>query len=119
VTLKIVYSGTAADGSTSLACTVKIPAGASSAQFNVATIDDKITEGTENFVVKIDSATGGTSEPASAAPTAASAPRSSTTMRHRSSTWMPTNSSGATGADYKVTFTENTPGTGVPVPILT
>ncbi|WP_164450309.1 immunoglobulin-like domain-containing protein, partial [Pseudomonas viridiflava] len=44
VTLKIVYSGTAADGSDFTGVyTVKIPAGASSAQFNVATLDDKIT----------------------------------------------------------------------------
>ncbi|MEX5667468.1 LapA family giant adhesin [Pseudomonas neuropathica] len=117
VTLKIVYSGTAADGSDFTGVyTVKIPAGASSAQFNVATIDDKITEGTENFVVKIDSATGGNFESLAVSSTNGSV---STSIIDNDAPPVidldGNNSSGATGADYKVTFTENTPGAGVSI----
>ncbi|WP_085631791.1 retention module-containing protein [Pseudomonas sp. R16(2017)] len=117
VTLKIVYSGTAADGSDFTGVyTVKIPAGASTATFNVATIDDKITEGTENFVVKIDSATGGNFENLAVSTTNGSV---STSIIDNDAPPVidldANNSSGATGADYKVTFTENTPGAGVPI----
>ncbi|RON83260.1 LapA family giant adhesin [Pseudomonas fluorescens] len=117
VTLKIVYSGTAADGSDFTGVyTVKIPAGASSAQFNVATIDDKITEGAENFVVKIDSATGGNFENLAVSSTNGSV---STSIIDNDAPPVldldANNSSGATGADYKVTFTENTPGAGVSI----
>ncbi|MFJ2485082.1 LapA family giant adhesin [Pseudomonas sp. NPDC087639] len=117
VTLKIVYSGTAADGSDFTGVyTVKIPAGASSAQFNVATINDKITEGTENFVVKIDSATGGNFENLAVSGTNGSV---STSIIDNDAPPVidldANNSSGATGADYKVTFTENTPGAGVSI----
>ncbi|UST79976.1 LapA family giant adhesin [Pseudomonas siliginis] len=117
VTLKIVYSGTAADGSDFTGVyTVKIPAGASSAQFNVVTLDDKITEGTENFVVKIDSATGGNFENLAVSSTNGSV---STSIIDNDAPPVldldANNSSGATGADYKVTFTENTPGAGVSI----
>ncbi|VVO85359.1 hypothetical protein PS732_02061 [Pseudomonas fluorescens] len=117
VTLKIVYSGTAADGSDFTGVyTVKIPAGASSAQFNVATLDDKITEGTENFVVKIDSATGGNFENLAVSTTNGSV---STSIIDNDAPPVidldANNSSGATGADYKATFTENTPGAGVSI----
>ncbi|VVP45430.1 LapA family giant adhesin [Pseudomonas fluorescens] len=117
VTLKIVYSGTAADGSDFTGVyTVKIPAGASSAQFNVATLDDKITEGTENFVVKIDTATGGNFENLAVSTTNGSV---STSIIDNDAPPVidldANNSSGATGADYKVTFTENTPGAGVSI----
>ncbi|PMW95010.1 large adhesive protein [Pseudomonas sp. FW215-R2] len=117
VTLKIVYSGTAADGSDFTGVyTVKIPAGASTATFNVATIDDKITEGTENFVVKIDSATGGNFENLAVSSTNGSV---STSIIDNDAPPVidldANNSSGATGADYKVTFTENTPGAGVSI----
>jgi surface adhesion protein len=33
---------------------VKIPANSTGTTFNIATIDDKLVEGTENFVVKIE-----------------------------------------------------------------
>ncbi|MGE8146363.1 LapA family giant adhesin, partial [Pseudomonas frederiksbergensis] len=117
VTLKIVYSGTAADGSDFTGVyTVKIPAGASSASFNVATIDDKITEGTENFVVKIDSATGGNFENLAISATNGSV---STSIIDNDAPPVidldANNSSGATGANYNVTFTENTPGAGVSI----
>ncbi|WLG45171.1 retention module-containing protein [Pseudomonas sp. FP1740] len=117
VTLKIVYSGTAADGSDFTGVyTVKIPAGASSASFNVATVDDKLTEGTENFVVKIDSATGGNFENLAVSSTNGSV---STSIIDNDAAPVldldANNSSGATGANYNVTFTEGTTGQGVSI----
>ncbi|MGF6358949.1 hypothetical protein ABH907_000613 [Pseudomonas frederiksbergensis] len=117
VTLKIVYSGTAADGSDFTGVyTVKIPAGASSASFNVATLDDKLTEGTENFVVKIDSATGGNFENLAVSSTNGSV---STSIIDNDAAPVldldANNSSGATGANYNVTFTEGTTGQGVSI----
>ncbi|MFM9925504.1 retention module-containing protein [Variovorax sp. H27-G14] len=63
VTLNLSYSGTATNGEdfTGVA-TVTVPAGATSTSFSVPTIDDKIAEPTEQFTVKIDSATGGNFE---------------------------------------------------------
>ncbi|MBT2341016.1 LapA family giant adhesin, partial [Pseudomonas fluorescens] len=117
VTLKIVYSGTAADGSDFTGVyTVKIPANATSATFNVATLDDKITEGTENFVVKIDSATGGNFENLAVSGTNGSV---STSILDNDAPPVldldANNSSGKTGADYQVTFTEGTTGPGVSI----
>ncbi|WP_416195232.1 immunoglobulin-like domain-containing protein [Pseudomonas sp. DC1.2] len=117
VTLKIVYSGTATDGSDFTGVyTVKIPAGASSASFNVATIDDKITESTENFVVKIDSATGGNFENLAISTTSGSVSTSIIDNDAPPVIDLDANdSSGATGANYKVTFTEGTLGQGVSI----
>ncbi|WP_434701408.1 retention module-containing protein [Pseudomonas sp. D1-36] len=117
VTVKIVYSGTAADGSDFTGVyTVKIPANATSANFNVATLDDKITEGTENFVVKIDSATGGNFEHLAVSGTNGSV---STSIIDNDAAPVldldANNSSGKTGADYQVTFTEGTTGPGVSI----
>ncbi|WP_373939418.1 retention module-containing protein [Pseudomonas putida] len=63
VTITLSYSGTAKNGDdfTGVA-TVKIPANSTGTTFNIATIDDKLVEGTENFVVKIETATGGNFE---------------------------------------------------------
>ncbi|WP_454845015.1 retention module-containing protein [Pseudomonas farris] len=117
VTLKIVYSGTAADGSDFTGVyTVKIPAGASSASFDVATLDDKLTEGTENFVVKIDSATGGNFE--NLAVSASNGSVSTSIIDNDAAPVLDldaNNSSGATGANYNVTFTEGTTGQGVSI----
>ncbi|WP_434704541.1 retention module-containing protein [Pseudomonas sp. Z1-12] len=117
VTLKIVYSGTAADGTDFTGVyTVKIPANATSATFNVATLDDKITEGTENFVVRIDSATGGNFEHLAVSGTNGSV---STSIIDNDAPPVldldANNSSGKTGADYQVTFTEGTTGPGVSI----
>ncbi|WP_460080817.1 retention module-containing protein [Pseudomonas sp. H3_H05] len=117
VTLKIVYSGTAADGTDFTGVyTVKIPANATSATFNVATLDDKITEGTENFVVKIDSATGGNFEHLAVSGTNGSV---STSIIDNDAPPVldldANNSSGKAGADYQVTFTEGTAGPGVSI----
>ncbi|HVQ03423.1 MAG TPA: immunoglobulin-like domain-containing protein, partial [Burkholderiaceae bacterium] len=63
VTVQLAYSGTAADGSDySGVATVTIPAGAASADFDVATLDDAAFEGTEGFTVTIVAATGGNFE---------------------------------------------------------
>ncbi|MHC8347092.1 immunoglobulin-like domain-containing protein [Pseudomonas sp. RT6P73] len=117
VTLKITYSGTAADGADFTGVyTVKIPAGASTASFNVATLDNRITEGTENFVVKIDSATGGNFENLAISATNGSI---STSIIDNDAPPVldldANNSSGATGANYNVTFTEGTTGQGVSI----
>ena len=63
VTVNLTYSGTAANGSdfTGVA-TVTIPAGSTSANFNIATINDVLAEGSENFTITIASATGGNFE---------------------------------------------------------
>ncbi|WP_042141868.1 immunoglobulin-like domain-containing protein, partial [Pseudomonas parafulva] len=63
VTVTLSYSGTAKNGEDFTGVTtVKIPANSSGVTFDVPTIDDKLVEGTENFTVKIDSATGGNFE---------------------------------------------------------
>ncbi|HDS1776363.1 TPA: type I secretion C-terminal target domain-containing protein, partial [Pseudomonas putida] len=63
VTITLSYSGTAKNGDdfTGVA-TVKIPANSTGTTFNIATLNDKLVEGTENFVVKIEAATGGNFE---------------------------------------------------------
>ncbi|MDR6929125.1 retention module-containing protein [Pseudomonas sp. BE134] len=117
VTLNIVYSGTAADGSDFTGVyVVKIPAGASSANFSVATLDNRITEGTENFVVRIDSATGGNFENLAVSTTNGSV---STSIIDNDAPPVldldANNSSGATGANYNLTFTEGTSGPGLSI----
>ncbi|WP_306219056.1 immunoglobulin-like domain-containing protein, partial [Pseudomonas sp. Pse1] len=60
VTVNLKYSGTAANGSDYQGVLqVKIPAGASSVNFDIRTIADHVVEGTENFKVTIDSFSGG------------------------------------------------------------
>ncbi|WP_140627733.1 immunoglobulin-like domain-containing protein [Methylibium rhizosphaerae] len=63
VTVTLAYSGTAADGTdfTGVA-TLTIPAGASSAGFDIATLNDTLAEGAENFTVSLVSAAGGNFE---------------------------------------------------------
>ncbi|MFG0672782.1 immunoglobulin-like domain-containing protein, partial [Pseudomonas sp. xss_1] len=63
VTVTLSYSGTAKNGEDFTGVTtVKIPANSSGVTFDVPTIDDKLVEGTENFTVKIENATGGNFE---------------------------------------------------------
>ncbi|MFJ2984239.1 immunoglobulin-like domain-containing protein, partial [Pseudomonas sp. NPDC087185] len=60
VTVTLSYSGTATNGQDYTGVvTVKIPAGSSSATFDIKTIDDQLVEGSENIVIKISGATGG------------------------------------------------------------
>ncbi len=63
VTVTLAYSGTAANGSDFTGTTtVTIPNGASSANFSVATLDDTLAEGSENFTISLISAAGGNFE---------------------------------------------------------
>ncbi|HEN8802199.1 TPA: type I secretion C-terminal target domain-containing protein [Pseudomonas putida] len=63
VTVTLSYSGTAKNGEDFTGVTtVKIPANSTGTTFTIGTIDDSRVEGTENFVVKIETATGGNFE---------------------------------------------------------
>ncbi|MDB5799256.1 MAG: hypothetical protein JWL63_195, partial [Rhodocyclales bacterium] len=63
ITVTLSYSGTAANGvDFTGVTTVTIPAGASSANFNIATINDALAEGAENFTVALASFSGGNFE---------------------------------------------------------
>ncbi|PIB47669.1 hypothetical protein AOA59_00135, partial [Pseudomonas sp. 2822-15] len=115
VTVTLKYSGTATDGSDfNGVYTVKIPAGASSVPFNIATIDDKITEQTEQIVITIDKTTGGNFENLVIGKGTVS-----TNIIDNDAPPVidldANNSSGATGADYKTVFTEGTAGPGVSI----
>ncbi|UKJ69063.1 LapA family giant adhesin [Pseudomonas fluorescens] len=113
MTVTLKYSGTATDGSDfNGVYTVKIPAGSSSVPFNIATIDDKITEPTEQIVITIDKTTGGNFESLVVG-------NGSVSTNIIDNDAPPVidldanNSSGATGTDYKTSFTEG--GTGVSI----
>ncbi|WP_205300255.1 immunoglobulin-like domain-containing protein [Pantoea sp. Tr-811] len=113
VVVKLVYSGTATNGAdyTGVA-TVTIKANSSQATFTIPTIKDNITEGTEQFTVKIDSATGGNFENLAISGTAGSV----TTQIFEPAPVLDldaNDSSGKTGADYQTTFTEK--GAGVSI----
>ncbi|NVZ73213.1 type I secretion C-terminal target domain-containing protein, partial [Pseudomonas costantinii] len=115
VTVTLKYSGTATDGSDFTGVyTVKIPAGASSVPFDIRTIDDTITEPTEQMVITIDKATGGNFESLVVG-------KGSVSTNIIDNDAPPVidldanNSSGATGADYRTTFTEGTAGPGVSI----
>jgi hypothetical protein len=63
VTVTLSYSGTAADGSDFTGkTTITIPKGSSGTTFDIATLNDQITENTEHFTITVDSATGGNFE---------------------------------------------------------
>ncbi|WP_073524392.1 retention module-containing protein [Pseudomonas fluorescens] len=113
VTVTLKYSGTATDGSDFTGVyTVKIPAGSSSVPFDIRTLDDKITEPTEQIVITIDKVTGGNFENLVI-------DKGTVTTNILDNDAPPVidldanNSSGAVGADYKTTFTEG--GTGVSI----
>ncbi len=115
VTVTLKYSGTATDGSDFTGVyTVKIPAGSSSATFDIKTIDDKLTEPTENFVITIDKTTGGNFENLAISGTNGSVTTSIIDNDAPPVIDLDANdSSGATGANYKTTFTEG--GAGVSI----
>ena len=63
VVVNLTYSGVAADGSDFTGVvSVTIPAGSSSVNFNIPTINDALAEGAESFTLSIDGATGGNFE---------------------------------------------------------
>ncbi|MCK6402722.1 MAG: Ig-like domain-containing protein, partial [Sphaerotilus natans subsp. sulfidivorans] len=69
VTVKLTYSGTATDGSDYIAVTsVTIPAGQSSVDFDLSTIDDALAEGSESITVSVGEITGGGFEAIAADP---------------------------------------------------
>jgi len=71
--IKLTYTGTATDGSDYTAVTsVTIPAGNSSATFDIATIDDALAEGTETITVALGAITGGGFEQIAGNPAGAS-----------------------------------------------
>ncbi|AZE86864.1 LapA family giant adhesin [Pseudomonas orientalis] len=115
VTVTLKYSGTATDGSDfNGVYTVKIPAGASSVPFDIRTLDDRITEPTEKIVITIDKATGGNFENL-----VIDKGTVSTDILDNDAPPVidldANNSSGASGNDYKTTFTEGTAGPGVSI----
>ncbi|RII80428.1 type I secretion C-terminal target domain-containing protein [Pseudomonas monteilii] len=115
VTVKLTYTGTATNGTdyTGVA-TVVIKANSTQGTFTIPTFKDNVTEGTENFTVKIDSATGGNFEKLAISTSAGSV----TTQIFEPAPVLDldgNDSSGKTGADYQTTFTENQPGSGVSI----
>ncbi|AIG04068.1 retention module-containing protein [Pseudomonas fluorescens] len=115
VTVTLSYKGVAQDGTDfNGVYTVKIPAGQSSATFDIKTIDDKLTEPTEKFEISISGTSGGNFENLVVSPTNG---KIETSIIDNDAP--PTidldanNSSGATGNDFKTTFTEG--GTGVSI----
>ncbi|WP_446829205.1 immunoglobulin-like domain-containing protein [Sphaerotilus sulfidivorans] len=69
VTIKLTYSGTATDGSDYTAVTsVTIPAGQSSVEFDLSTIDDALAEGSETITISVGEITGGGFEAIAADP---------------------------------------------------
>uniref|UniRef100_UPI00130E6BC8 beta strand repeat-containing protein n=1 Tax=Pseudomonas fluorescens TaxID=294 RepID=UPI00130E6BC8 len=107
VTVKLSYTGTATNGSDYTGVTtVLIKAGTSQSTFSVPTIKDSITEGTEQFTVKVDSATGGNFEGLLISGAAGSV----TTQIFEPAPVLDldgNDSSGKTGADYQFIYTEN------------
>ncbi|WP_155500315.1 immunoglobulin-like domain-containing protein, partial [Pseudomonas monteilii] len=113
VTVKLSYSGTATNGADYTGVvSVVIKANSSSATFSIPTIKDNVTEGTEQFTVKIDSASGGNFENLAISGSAGSA----TTVIFEPAPVLDldaNDSSGKTGADYQTTFTENGKGVSI------
>uniref|UniRef100_UPI000AB79FF9 immunoglobulin-like domain-containing protein n=1 Tax=Pseudomonas sp. NBRC 111124 TaxID=1661039 RepID=UPI000AB79FF9 len=113
VVVKLSYSGTATNGAdyTGVA-TVTIKANSNQATFSIPTIKDNITEGTEQFTIRIDSATGGNFEGLVVSNTAGSI----TTQLFEPAPVLDldaNDSSGKTGADFQTTFTENGNGNSI------
>ena len=109
VTVTLGYSGTATNGSDYTGVTtVTIPAGSSSVSFNVATLDDSLTENTENLTVSLVSATGGSFESLALSGSNNAVTTSITDNDAPPAIDLDANdSSGVTGTAYTATFTEN------------
>ncbi|WP_421527575.1 immunoglobulin-like domain-containing protein, partial [Pseudomonas brenneri] len=108
VTVTLSYKGVAQDGSDFTGVyTVKIPAGQSTATFDIKTIDDKLTEPTEKFEISISGTSGGNFENLVVSPTNG---KVETSIIDNDAPPVidldANNSSGATGNDFKTTFTE-------------
>src|SRR5690606_1279072 len=71
ITVTLTYTGTAINGEDFTGVTtVTIPAGSNQTTFNIATIDDVLAEGAENFVITIDTITDTNFENIAANPSA-------------------------------------------------
>ncbi|MFG0630369.1 immunoglobulin-like domain-containing protein [Pseudomonas sp. xss_2] len=113
VTVKLSYSGTASNGTdyTGVATAV-IKAGSTQATFSIPTLQDNVSEGTEQFTVKIDSATGGNFEGLVVNAGAGSV----TTQIYEPAPVLDldgNDSSGKTGADFQTSYTENQSGVSI------
>jgi surface adhesion protein len=113
VTVKLSYSGTASNGTdyTGVATAV-IKAGSTQATFSIPTLQDNVSEGTEQFTVKIDSATGGNFEGLVVNADAGSV----TTQIYEPAPVLDldgNDSSGKTGADFQTSYTENQSGVSI------
>jgi Mg-chelatase subunit ChlD len=112
VTVNLTYSGTAADGSDyTKVVSVKIPAGASSATFDLATLNDTIPEGVENVTVSIGAITGGNFENVVVSGTNGSV---TTTIVDNDALPVVDLNGSANGINSETTFTEGT-NAGVPI----
>ena len=112
VTVNLTYSGTAADGSDyTQVVSVKIPAGASSATFDLATLNDTIPEGVENVTVSIGGITGGNFENVVVSGTNGSV---TTTIVDNDALPVVDLNGSANGINSETTFTEGT-NAGVPI----
>ncbi|MGC7840905.1 immunoglobulin-like domain-containing protein, partial [Pseudomonas wayambapalatensis] len=122
VTVTLSYSGTATNGQDYTGVvTVKIPAGSSTATFDIKTIDDQLVEGSENFTVQISGVSGGGFENLQVNPS-----KSSVTTTIIDNDHMPVSPGGAvTGTedtdyvfqwgDFKVTDADGNTGLGVTI----
>jgi len=122
VTVTLSYSGTATNGQDYTGVvTVKIPAGASTANFDIKTIDDQLVEGSENFTIQISGVSGGGFENLQVNPS-----KSSVTTTIIDNDHMPVSPGGAvTGTedtdyvfqwgDFKVTDADGDTGLGVTI----
>jgi VCBS repeat-containing protein len=112
VTVNLTYSGTAADGSDyTQVVSVKIPAGVSSATFDLATLNDTIPEGVENVTVSIGGITGGNFENVVVSGTNGSV---TTTIVDNDALPVVDLNGSANGINGETTFTEGT-NAGVPI----
>ncbi|MFK3685047.1 immunoglobulin-like domain-containing protein [Pseudomonas sp. NPDC088890] len=113
VTVKLSYSGTASNGTdyTGVATAV-IKAGSTQATFSIPTLQDNVSEGTEQLTVKIDSATGGNFEGLVVNANAGSV----TTQIYEPAPVLDldgNDSSGKTGADFQTSYSENQSGVSI------
>jgi surface adhesion protein len=108
VTVTLSYSGTAANGSdyTGVA-TVTIPAGSSSASFNIATTNDTLTEPSETLIVSISGVSGGGFESIVAHPSNNAVTTTIADNDAPPTVDLDANNSTAGGTGYTATFTEN------------
>ncbi|MGV8904962.1 MAG: retention module-containing protein, partial [Pseudomonas sp.] len=111
VTVNLTYSGTAADGSdfTGVA-SIKVPANASSVTFDIRTINDTLTETTENFTVKINSVTGGNFEQLVISETHGSV---TTSIIDNDALPVVVLDTASEGSNYKTAFTEGDTGVSI------